>query len=53
MQDRLNQNDVTNRVNQAMALLPPEVQRLGVTTKKQSSALLQVVRQAEGLRLGS
>ena len=26
-----------------MALLPPEVQRLGVTTKKQSSALLQVV----------
>ena len=26
-----------------LALLPPEVQRLGVTTKKQSSALLQVV----------
>ncbi len=39
----LNTVNVTNRVNQAMALLPPEVQRLGVTTKKQSSALLQVV----------
>src|SRR6478736_5730204 len=39
----LNTVNVTNRVNQAIALLPPEVQRLGVTTKKQSSALLQVV----------
>ena len=36
----LNTVNVTNRVNQAMALLPPEVQRNGVTTKKQSSALL-------------
>jgi len=39
----LNTVNVTNRVNQAMALLPPEVQRIGVTTKKQSSALLQVI----------
>ena len=39
----LNTVNVTNRVNQVLALLPPEVQRLGVTTKKQSSALLQVV----------
>src|SRR5258708_17051369 len=39
----LNTVNVTNRVNQAMALLPPEVQRNGVTTRKQSSALLQVV----------
>ncbi len=39
----LNTVNVTNRVNQAIALLPPEVQRNGVTTKKQSSALLQVV----------
>jgi len=39
----LNTVNVTNRVNQALALLPPEVQRQGVTTKKQSSALLQVV----------
>src|SRR4030088_48050 len=39
----LNTVNVTNRVNQALALLPPEVQRIGVTTKKQSSALLQVV----------
>jgi hydrophobe/amphiphile efflux-1 (HAE1) family protein len=39
----LNTVNVTNRVNQALARLPPEVQRLGVTTKKQSSALLQVV----------
>ena len=40
----LNTVNVTNRVNQAMALLPPEVQRNGVTAKKQSSALLQVHR---------
>ncbi|MDP2333939.1 MAG: multidrug efflux RND transporter permease subunit [Reyranella sp.] len=39
----INTVNVNNRVNQAAALLPPEVQRLGVTTKKQSSALLQVV----------
>jgi len=39
----LNTVNVTNRVNQALALLPPEVQRNGVITKKQSSALLQVV----------
>ncbi|HLM11079.1 MAG TPA: multidrug efflux RND transporter permease subunit [Reyranella sp.] len=39
----LNTVNVTNRVNQALALLPPEVQRIGVVTKKQSSALLQVV----------
>ncbi|MDI1288047.1 MAG: multidrug efflux RND transporter permease subunit [Reyranella sp.] len=39
----INTVNVNNRVNQAVALLPPEVQRLGVTTKKQSSALLQVI----------
>jgi hydrophobe/amphiphile efflux-1 (HAE1) family protein len=39
----LNTVNVTNRVNQAMATLPPEVQRQGVITKKQSSALLQCV----------
>jgi hydrophobe/amphiphile efflux-1 (HAE1) family protein len=39
----INTVNVTNRVNQALASLPPEVQRNGVTTKKQSSALLQVV----------
>ena len=39
----LNTVNVTNRVNQALALLPPEVQRNGVTTKKQSSSLLQVI----------
>src|SRR5439155_56773 len=33
----------TNRVNQARAQLPPEVQRNGVTTKTQSTSLLQVV----------
>jgi hydrophobe/amphiphile efflux-1 (HAE1) family protein len=35
--------NVTNRVQQALALLPPEVQRSGVTTRKQSTSLLQVV----------
>ena len=35
--------NVTNRVNQALAQLPPEVQRNGVTTQEQSSALLQVI----------
>ena len=39
----LNTVNVNNRVNQAIALLPPEVQRIGVTAKKQSSAMLQVV----------
>ena len=39
----LNTVNVTNRVNQALAVLPPEVQRQGVTTKKQSSALLQCI----------
>jgi hydrophobe/amphiphile efflux-1 (HAE1) family protein len=39
----LNTVNVTNRVNQALATLPPEVQRQGVITKKQSSALLQCV----------
>src|SRR5947208_7877623 len=39
----LNTVNVSNRVNQALAQLPPEVQRNGVTTKKQSTSLLQVV----------
>ena len=39
----LNTVNVTNRVSQALAMLPPEVQRAGVTTKKQSSSMLQVV----------
>src|SRR5689334_16377156 len=39
----INTVNVTNRVNQALALLPPEVQRTGVTTKKASTSLLQVV----------
>ncbi len=39
----LNTVNVMNRVNQATSQLPPEVQRLGVTVKKQSSALLQVI----------
>ena len=39
----LNTVNVTNRVNQALAQLPPEVQRNGVTTQKQSTSLLQVV----------
>jgi hydrophobe/amphiphile efflux-1 (HAE1) family protein len=39
----LNTVNVMNRVNQATSQLPAEVQQLGVTTKKQSSALLQVV----------
>src|SRR6201997_537872 len=39
----LNTLNVTNRVNQALALLPPEVQRNGVVTKKQSTSLLQMV----------
>src|SRR5260221_9679992 len=39
----INTVNVTNRVNTAMSQLPPEVQRQGVTTKKQSSALLQCI----------
>ncbi|MBS0541898.1 MAG: efflux RND transporter permease subunit, partial [Proteobacteria bacterium] len=39
----LNTVNVNNRVNQALASLPPEVQSTGVTVKKQSSSLLQVV----------
>jgi hydrophobe/amphiphile efflux-1 (HAE1) family protein len=39
----LNTVNVMNRVNQATSSLPAEVQQLGVTTSKQSSALLQVV----------
>ncbi|MCC3246402.1 efflux RND transporter permease subunit [Methylocystis sp. WRRC1] len=35
--------NVTNRVNQVIAQLPPEVQRLGVTVKKRSAAMVQVV----------
>ncbi len=39
----LNTVNVTNRVNQALASLPAEVQKNGVTVKKQSSSMLQVV----------
>jgi hydrophobe/amphiphile efflux-1 (HAE1) family protein len=39
----INTVNVMNRVNQALSLLPQEVQRLGVTVKKRSSSLLQVV----------
>jgi hydrophobe/amphiphile efflux-1 (HAE1) family protein len=39
----INTVNVNNRVNQATAMLPPEVQSTGVTVKKQSSSLLQVV----------
>jgi hydrophobe/amphiphile efflux-1 (HAE1) family protein len=39
----LNTVNVNNRVSQALALLPAEVQRVGVVTKKQSSSLLQVI----------
>ena len=42
----INTVNVNNRVNQAVALLPPEVQRIGVTAKKQSSAMLQVIGRA-------
>ncbi|MGZ8410425.1 MAG: efflux RND transporter permease subunit, partial [Hyphomicrobium sp.] len=38
----INAVNVQTRVQQAMAQLPEEVQRQGVTVKKQSSALLQV-----------
>jgi hydrophobe/amphiphile efflux-1 (HAE1) family protein len=39
----LNTVNVMNRVNQATSQLPTEVQRLGVTVQKKSSALLQVI----------
>ena len=39
----LNTVNVMNRVNQATSQLPAEVQQVGVTVQKQSSALLQVV----------
>ena len=39
----LNAVNVSNRVNQVLSQLPPEVQRVGVTVKKKSAALLQVV----------
>src|SRR5215471_6351446 len=39
----INTVNVTNRVNQALALLPPEVQRNGVTTKKALTSLLQCI----------
>src|SRR5215470_5585446 len=39
----INTVNVTNRVNQALAQLPPEVQRSGVTTAKASTSMLQVV----------
>ncbi|MBK1701276.1 efflux RND transporter permease subunit [Thiococcus pfennigii] len=39
----LNTVNVQNRVNQALAQLPEEVKRTGVTVQKQSSALLQVI----------
>lgn len=38
----LNAVNVSNRVNQVISQLPPEVQRAGVTVKKKSAALLQV-----------
>ena len=39
----INTVNVNNRVNQATAMLPPEVQSTGIIVKKQSSSLLQVV----------
>jgi HAE1 family hydrophobic/amphiphilic exporter-1 len=39
----INTVNVQNRVNQATALLPDEVKRQGLTVKKQSTAMLQVV----------
>ena len=35
--------NVNNRVQQAMSVLPTEVQQIGVTVKKQSSAILSVI----------
>ncbi|TVQ38891.1 MAG: multidrug efflux RND transporter permease subunit [Geminicoccaceae bacterium] len=40
----INTVNVQNRVGLATPLVPEEVQRQGITTKKQSSALLQVVQ---------
>ncbi|MFZ0353624.1 MAG: multidrug efflux RND transporter permease subunit [Pseudolabrys sp.] len=39
----INAVNVNNRVQVALSSLPPEVQRLGVTVKKKSSALLGVI----------
>src|SRR4029077_7671973 len=39
----INTVNVNNRVGQALATLPQEVQRNGVTVQKQSSAMLQVI----------
>src|SRR5207342_2834881 len=39
----INTVNVNNRVQTAMASLPPDVQRQGVTVKKKSSALLGVI----------
>ncbi|RCW88278.1 efflux RND transporter permease subunit [Paracoccus lutimaris] len=39
----MNTVNVSNRVNQVVAALPAEVQALGVTVKKRSTSLLQVV----------
>src|SRR5258708_21560424 len=39
----INTVNVTNRVNQALALLPPELHPHGVIPKKQSSALLHCI----------
>ncbi|MGD9669785.1 MAG: efflux RND transporter permease subunit [Hyphomicrobiaceae bacterium] len=39
----INTVNVMNRVNQATAKLPQEVQRLGVTVQKKSASLLQVI----------
>ncbi len=39
----INTVNVMNRVNQALAMLPQEVQRQGVTVQKKSASLLQVI----------
>src|SRR5882762_10171992 len=39
----INTVNVNNRVQTALSLLPPEVQRQGITVKKKSSALLGVI----------
>src|SRR5246127_2967041 len=39
----INTVNVNNRVQTALSLLPPEVQRQGITVKKQSSALLGAI----------
>ena len=55
----LNPVNVTNRVNQALAGLPPEVQRNGVTVKKQNSSIVLAIsltspsKQYDGLFLSN